>query len=163
MSGWILAMSALAATAALGGVVYQLYVYLPRITGYVDIIAANETLDRIKVFLRHTKGHPVEMMEVGFVFPDVSYFKVAPDRSLTRLVLNPSSPLRSLSAGKTIEFYVSLDTMRRFLSVHAEHRQRFCCPPTHVRLTDTRGRTHDLVVPLIDTEVWRQRLGVFQD
>ena len=163
MSSWILAMSALAAIAALAGVAYQMYVYRPRITGRVDVITAEDTFDRIEVYIRHTKGHPVEVMEVGFIFPDVSYFKVAPDRSLNRLVLKPSSPLRSLNAGKTIKFYVSFDDMRLFLSRHPEHKQRFCCPPTHVRLTDTRGRTHDLGVPLIDTELWRQRLGVFQN
>ena len=161
MSSWILAMSALAAVAALAGMAFQIYVYRPRITGRVDVVTAEDTFDRMEIYISHIKGHPVEVMEVGLIFPDISYFKVAPDRSPDRLVLNPSSPLRSLSAGKTIKFYISFDDMRLFLNRHPEHRQRFCCPPAHVRLTDTRGRTHDLVVPSIDTKLWRQRLGIF--
>jgi len=163
MESWNLAMSALAAFAALASVLYLAFTRRTRVVARVEVERATSGgLHRIRAFLQHTSGPPIEVREVGFVFSDGRYLKLGPDPDPMRITVELDRPPRTLRTAQTHEVYIGLDRIRWCIQHGSVVRGDFYEPPISVRFVDARRRRFDGRLPSIDHDEWRERLGIYQ-
>ncbi len=162
MAEWILAVSALAAAAAVAGVVFQLVTHHPSVSGRAELERAGGDLAKIRAFLQHTKGTPIEVREVGLAFPQGRYLRLAPDPSPERIGVEGDRPPRTLRAGDTHEIYISVDRIRWCLAHNFVSLECLNEPPTAVRFADSRAKCFNAALPTIDRDEWRRRIGIIE-